>query len=149
MLIQGPTRLTSARLEAPADRRLALAEAGELPYAGAGGIAVGTDLGVDEVGPPGRDARPHGLPKIGGAVDAHAVDAGRACHGGEVRIVRRPGVRMLEVGCKLAAIEVAALQPADRSVGVVVPYHPDHRDGVFDRGPENARVHEESAVAAH
>ena len=84
-----------------------------------------------------------------GAVDADAVDAGRARHGGEVGIVGRAGLRMLEVGRELAAAEIAALQAADRGIGVVVPDHPDDRHVVFDRGAEHARMHEEGAVADH
>ena len=54
----------------------------------------------------------------------------------------------MEVGGELTALEIAALQAADRGVGVVVPDHPDHGDAVFDGGAEHARVHEEGAVAA-
>ena len=84
-----------------------------------------------------------------GAVDGDALDAGRARHGGEVGIVGRAGLRMLEVGRELAAAEIAALQAADRGIGVVVPHHPDHGQLVFDRGAEHARMHEEGAVADH
>ena len=56
---------------------------------------------------------------------------------------------MLEVGRQLAAVEIAALQTADRGIGVIVPHHPDHRQIIFDRGAEHVGVHEEGAVAAH
>ena len=55
---------------------------------------------------------------------------------------------MAEVGRKLASVEIATLQSPDRGIGEVVPHHPDHRQIVFDRGAEHARVHEKGAVAA-
>src|SRR5258707_8115463 len=137
------------RLIAPAYGGLALAEARKLPHAGAARIAIGADLRVDQIGPSGRDAGPHGVAEIDRAIDAYALDAGRSRHGGEMRSVGRPGVGMPEVGRELAAVEIAALQAADRRIGVVVPHHPDYRDLVFDCRAEHARVHEESAVAAH
>ena len=90
-----------------------------------------------------------GFKKFAGTIDAHAFDAGRARHGGEIRIVALAGLGMMEVSRKLAAAEVAALEAADRRIGVIVPHHPDDRDVVFDRGAEHARMHEEGAVAAH
>src|SRR5262249_24258588 len=114
----------SVRLVATADHRLALAEPGQLPHAGAAWILVGRDVGVDEIRLAAGNSGAHRVGESGGALHADAVDAGRARHGGEIGIVGCAGLRMLEVGRELAPVEVAALQSADRGVGVVVPHHP-------------------------
>src|SRR5262245_42260870 len=101
------------RLISGPDRWLALPEPRQLPHAGASWIDVSGDVNVDQVGPVGLDAPAHRLSEIGGAIDAHAFDAGRARHGCKVRIVALAGLGMVEVGRKLAAAEIAALQAAD------------------------------------
>src|SRR6266581_3784225 len=82
-----PQSVGSPRLIPRADRRPALAEAGEFPHASAGRIDIGRDIDVDEIRPVGLDALAHRFREIGGAIDAHTFDAGRARHSGEVRIV--------------------------------------------------------------
>ena len=94
-------------------------------------------------------AGPDRVAEIGGAVDADAVDASGARHGGEIRIIGLARLGMLEVGGEFPPAEIAALQAADRRIGVVVPHHPHDRDVVFDGRAEHVGVHEEGAVAAH
>src|SRR5467141_3130768 len=117
--------LPSRRLVSHSDAGLALSKSGKLPNAGAAGI------------------------DIGGAIDPHAFHAAGARHRGEVRIVARASGWIVEVGGEFAAAEVAALQAADRGIGVVVPDHPDHRQIIFDRRSQHVGMHEERAVAAY
>ena len=128
---------------------LALPKPGQFPNAGADRIDVGGDIDVDQIGLVGGDALADGLAEIAGAIDAHAFDAAGARHRGEIRIVALAGRGIVEVGRQFAAAEIAALQPADRGVGVIVPDHPDHGQIIFDRGAQHVGVHEERAVAAH
>ena len=128
---------------------LALPEPGQFPDAGARGIDIGGDIDVDQIGLVGGDALADGLADIAGAVDAHAFDAAGARHRGKIRIVALAGDRIMEVGREFAAAEIAALQPADRGIGVVVPDHPDHGQIIFDRRAQHVGVHEEGAVAAY
>src|ERR1700761_4407109 len=120
------------RLEARADAGLALAEPRQFPDAGANRIDVGGDVDIDQIGLVRRDALPDRFTDITGTVDAHALDAAGARHRGEVRIVALAGHGIVEIGRKLAAAKIAALQPADRGIGVVVPDHPDHGQVIFD-----------------
>src|SRR5262245_52051089 len=110
-------RSPPSRLVASTEGRLALAQSGKLPHARAARILVGADIGVDQIGPACRERSSQRVGKIGGAVDVHARDAGRARHRGEVRIVGCAGVGVAEVGRKLATAEIAALQSADRGIG--------------------------------
>src|SRR3546814_13412116 len=55
---------------------------------------------------------------------------------------------MAKVGGQLPSLEIAALQPPDGSVGVVVPYDPHGGALVLDGGGEHRVVHEKGAVAA-
>src|SRR4030088_1997377 len=119
--------LPSRRLVSHPDARLALSKSGKLPNAGAAGIDIGGDIDVDQIGLVGRDAFENGFAEIAGAIDPHAFHAAGARHRGEVRIVARASGWIVEVGGEFAAAEVAALQAADRGIGVVVPDHPDHR----------------------
>src|SRR5262245_49041710 len=109
----------------PADGYLADAKAGQFPHPGPAWVLVGVDVDVDQVWLVLRDGVADGVADVAGAVDADAFYAGRACHGGKVRVVGLAGRRLLEVGGKLAAIQIAALQAADRRVGVIVPDHPN------------------------
>src|SRR5437899_5337412 len=105
--------MRSGRLIAGADACLALPEAWELPDAGAGGIDIGGDVDVDQIGLVGGDALADGLAEIAGAIDAHAFDAAGTRHRGEIRIVTLAADGIVEVGGELAAAEIAALQAAD------------------------------------
>ena len=116
---------------------------------GADRIDVGGDIDVDQIGLVGGDALADGLAEIAGAIDAHALDAAGARHRGEIRIVALAGLRIVEIGREFAPAEIAALQTADRGIGVIVPDHPDHGQIIFDRGAQHVGVHEEGAVAAH
>src|SRR5215468_3780484 len=154
LLIAVPSRCDEgsqppSRLIASAEGRLTLAQAGKLPHARATWILVGADIGIDEIRPARSECGAQRLGKIGRAVDVDARDAGRARHRGKVRVVGCARVGMAEIGRKLAAAEIAALQSTDRGIGEVVPYHPDDRQIVFDRGTQHARMHEEGAVAAY
>src|SRR5262245_44147169 len=61
------SRAPSSRLIAAAERGLTLAEPGKLPHAGAAGVLVGTDIGVDEIGPARRERRAQCVGQVGGA----------------------------------------------------------------------------------
>src|SRR5215831_21124890 len=130
------TRTPSSRLVARADANFTLAEPRQLPDGSAGWIDIGGDVDIDQVRLVGGDRLPDGVADIAGPIDADAFDAAGAGHRREVRAVALAGVRILEVGRKLAPAEIAALQPADRGVGVIIPDYPDHRQIVFDRGPQ-------------
>src|SRR5665213_1164482 len=138
----------SGRLVAHADPGLALSEPRQFPDAGAAWIDVGSDIDVDQIGLVGGDALAKGLAEIAGPIDPHALYAAGARHRGEVRTVTRAGVGVVEIGRQFAAAEIAALQAADRGVGVIVPDHPDHRQIIFNRRAEHIGVHEERAIAA-
>src|SRR6186997_2387637 len=103
----------STRLIPPADGDLADAEAGQLPDSGAARILVGVDVDVDQVRLVGGNGHADRIADVTGTIDLHALDAGRARHGGEVRVVGLAGFGMVEIGGELAAIQVAALQAAD------------------------------------
>src|SRR5215470_6191416 len=134
---------------AAADHGRTTPGAGKLPNAGAARILVGPDVGIDHTRPAARYGSTHRFAELGRTIDADARDAGRARHGGKVGIVRRAGFRVLEVCRELAPAEIAALQSADRCIGVVVPHDPHDWNIVLDRGAEHARMHEERAVANH
>src|SRR5262249_16944807 len=133
----------------PADGDLADAEAGQFPHPGAAWVLIGVDVDVDQVWFVLRDGVADGVSGGAGAGDADAVDGWWARHRGKVRVVWLAGRRMLEVGGKLAAIQIAALQAADRRVGVIVPDHPNDRQIVFDCGAKHVGVHEEGAIATY
>src|SRR5262245_12852946 len=97
-----------------ADSRFAAAHAGELPDARASGVEIPVDVGINHARLAALHAFPYGVGEISGAPDAHAGNACRTRHRGEVGVVRLVGAGMLEIGGKLATAEIAALQPADR-----------------------------------
>src|SRR5580704_8065672 len=113
--------MVSGWLIARADADLALAEAGQLPHPGAGRVDVGGDIDVDQIRLVGRDRLLDGVANIACTIDAHALDAAGARHGGKIRIVALARFGVVEVGRKLAAAEIAALQAPDRGVSVIVP----------------------------
>src|ERR1700751_2273232 len=91
------TVLWSRRLKLHADARLAAAEARQLPDAGAGGIDVGCDVDIDQIGLVGRDALADRLANIAGAIDAHTLDAAGGPHCRELRIEGMARPRIVEV----------------------------------------------------
>src|ERR1700693_4815939 len=113
----------SGRLKLRSNSRLASPQPWKLPDAGAGGIDVGGDIDVDQIGLVGGDALADGFAEIAGAIDAHTFDTAGTRHRGEIRIVTLAADRIVEVGGEFAAAEITALQAADRSIGVVVPDH--------------------------
>src|SRR6185312_10014078 len=113
-----PSSFELSRLIARADAGLALAEPGQLPDAGTGRVDVGGNVDVDEIGLAGGNALVDRLANIAGAIDAHALDAAGTRHRREIRIVALAGPGIVEIGRKLAAAEIAALQSADRGIGV-------------------------------
>src|SRR6266702_1883977 len=137
------------RLKSGSNARLALPRPRQLPDPGARGVDVGGAIDVDQIGFVGGDALANGFAEVAGAVDAHALDAAGTRHGGEVRIVALTGDRIVEVGGEFTAPEIAALQAADRGIGVVVPDHPDHGQIIFDRRSQYVGMHEEGAIAAY
>src|SRR5512134_590629 len=124
-----------------ADARLAAAHARQLPDARAAGIQVAVDVGIDDARLAAGDALAYRLGKIRRAPDADTRDACRSRHRGEIRVVRLVGAGVLEIGGELAPAEVAALQPPDRAVRVVVPDQVDDRYLVLVRGSQNVGVH--------
>src|SRR5262249_23831255 len=81
----------------PADDRRADAVAGQLPDAGAARVLVGADDGVDQVRLAAGERGADRLGKISRSINRDSVDAGRAGHGGEIRIVGCAGLRLLKV----------------------------------------------------
>src|SRR3979409_2067638 len=100
----------STRRMPPPEGGLAAAGAGQIPHAGAARVLVGGNFRIAQIGPAGRGAGAHRGAEIGGAIDGHALDAGRARHGGEVGIIGLAGRRMLEVGRELAPPPLAPPQ---------------------------------------
>src|ERR1700759_4376830 len=100
------------RLEARADAGLALAESRQFPDTGADRIDVGGDVDIDQIGLVGRNALADSLADVAGAGHAHAFDTTGARHRREIRIVALSRDGIMEVGRKLAAAEIAALQSA-------------------------------------
>src|SRR3984957_13510432 len=111
----------SRRLKANADARFALPKPRKFPDPGAGGIDIGGDIDIDQVGFVGGDTLADSFADIAGAIDANALHAAGARHRGEIRIVPLAAGRMVKVGGQLPAAEVAALQAADRGISVIVP----------------------------
>src|ERR1700716_4680857 len=122
-ITNAPPSIQSGRLIAGADAGLALPEPGQFPDAGAHRIDVGGDIDVDQIGLVGGDALAEGITDVALAIDADAFDAAGARHRGKIRIVTLARRRIMEVGCEFVSAEIAALQPADRGLGVIVPSH--------------------------
>ena len=76
-----------------AEGGLALAKSRKLPYPGSAWVLVGSNVGIDEGRASRRNRRAQRFGEVAGAVDIHSVDAGRARHGGEIRIIGRAGLR--------------------------------------------------------
>src|SRR5262245_13625811 len=81
-----------------ADPRLAAPHARQLPYSRAGGIEVAVDVSVDHARPPGLDGFAHRVGELRRAAHAHAVDARRLRHRGEIRVVGLARAGVLEIG---------------------------------------------------
>src|SRR5688572_832927 len=128
------------------DSRFAAAHARQLPDAGARGIEIAVDIGVDHARLAALDAVAHRVGELGGLAHAHTGDPRGSRHRREIRVVGLVGAGMLEVGGELAPTEIAALQAADRAVGVVVPYQVDNRYLVLICRPQHVGVHKECAV---
>src|ERR1700686_5869124 len=101
----------SGRLKLRSNSRLASPQPWKLPDAGAGGIDVGGDIDVNQIGLVGGDALADGFAEIAGAIDPHAFDAARARHRGKIRIVTPARRRIMEVGVEFAAPGEALLPP--------------------------------------
>ena len=61
-----------------ADARFAASHARQFPDAGAGGIEIAIDVGVDHAGFIAGNALTYGLVQIGRTINAHTVNTGRA-----------------------------------------------------------------------
>src|SRR5688572_8959811 len=105
-----------------ADARLAAAHARQFPDAGARGIEIAVDIGVDHAWLAALDAVAHRVGELGGLAHAHTCDPRGSRHRRKIRVVGLDRAGMLEVGGELAPAEIAALQAANRAVRVVVPY---------------------------
>src|ERR1700693_5563465 len=121
-----------SRRIASAEGGLALAQSGQLPDAGTSRVLVGADVGVDQERPMGSDRGLDRFAQIGGAIDPHALDAGGTRHGGEIGVVALAGFWIVEISRQVAPAQIATLQSADRSIGIIVPDHPHHRQIVFE-----------------